>query len=265
MQCVLKMTTFCDTKSCSLIGLRFKGAYCLHNQGDDGGNTHFRNVGLLQRDYTAVYIRMLSSSYSPPWEHEMPVFICLAVRNGSKNVTYHSELTMLKIQVLLFSCGTSLIILLIVKGHFHILSRINTACFECWYTLSVRNVSFCQEHRHALLPKTSLHIDYMFFCRNCLLHLLEPLLLYTAVYVSFCEPGISVTTVWLRAGRPGVRSSIPGRSERIFPLASVSRPALGPIQPPVQWVLGGPFAGGKARPGRDADHSPLSSSEVENE
>jgi hypothetical protein len=28
---------------------------------------------------------------------------------------------------------------------------------------------------------------------------------------------------------------------------------------------GGPFHGGKARPGRDADHSPLSSAEVENE
>jgi hypothetical protein len=28
---------------------------------------------------------------------------------------------------------------------------------------------------------------------------------------------------------------------------------------------GGPFPEGKARPGRDADHSPLSSAEVENE
>jgi hypothetical protein len=28
---------------------------------------------------------------------------------------------------------------------------------------------------------------------------------------------------------------------------------------------GGPFPGGKARPGRDADHSPASSGEVENE
>jgi hypothetical protein len=28
---------------------------------------------------------------------------------------------------------------------------------------------------------------------------------------------------------------------------------------------GGPFLGGKARPGRDADHSPPSSAEVENE
>jgi hypothetical protein len=45
----------------------------------------------------------------------------------------------------------------------------------------------------------------------------------------------------------------------------VSRPALGPTQPPVQWVPGGPFPGGKARPARDADHSLPSSAEVENE
>jgi hypothetical protein len=29
--------------------------------------------------------------------------------------------------------------------------------------------------------------------------------------------------------------------------------------------IGGPFPGGKARPGRDADHSPPSSAEVKNE
>jgi hypothetical protein len=38
--------------------------------------------------------------------------------------------------------------------------------------------------------------------------------------------------------RPGYRGSIPGRDNRIFPLASVSRPALGSTQPPVQWVPG---------------------------
>jgi hypothetical protein len=44
---------------------------------------------------------------------------------------------------------------------------------------------------------------------------------------------------------------------RIFPLASVSRAALRPTQPPLQWVTGVLSQGGKARPGRDADHSPL--------
>jgi hypothetical protein len=43
---------------------------------------------------------------------------------------------------------------------------------------------------------------------------------------------------WLGAGLPGHRGSIPGRGERIFPLASVPRPARGPTQPPVQWVPG---------------------------
>jgi hypothetical protein len=40
---------------------------------------------------------------------------------------------------------------------------------------------------------------------------------------------------------------------------------LGPTQPPVQWIPWGPFPGAKARLRRDADHSPPSSAEVENE
>jgi hypothetical protein len=45
-------------------------------------------------------------------------------------------------------------------------------------------------------------------------------------------------SVWLRAGQPDDRGSIPSRGERIFPLNSLSRPALGPTQSPVQWVPG---------------------------
>jgi hypothetical protein len=33
---------------------------------------------------------------------------------------------------------------------------------------------------------------------------------------------------------------------------------VGPTQPPIQWVPGALSLGGKARPGRDADHSPPS-------
>jgi hypothetical protein len=51
----------------------------------------------------------------------------------------------------------------------------------------------------------------------------------------------------------------------IIYISSVSRPALGPTQPPVQWVSVVLSPEVKARPGRDADHSPLSSAEVVNE
>jgi hypothetical protein len=42
----------------------------------------------------------------------------------------------------------------------------------------------------------------------------------------------------------------------IFLFITASRMALGPTQPPIQWVLG------IKRPGREADHSPPSSAEV---
>jgi hypothetical protein len=49
----------------------------------------------------------------------------------------------------------------------------------------------------------------------------------------------------------------------IFLFTIVSRRALGPTQPPVQWVPGALSLGVK-RPGREADHSPPSSAEVKN-
>ena len=54
---------------------------------------------------------------------------------------------------------------------------------------------------------------------------------------------------------PGIES----RWRRNFP--HLSRPAVGPTQPPVQWVPGF-FPGAKERPGRDADPSPRSSAVV---
>ena len=50
--------------------------------------------------------------------------------------------------------------------------------------------------------------------------------------------------------------SNPGGDEIFRP----SRPALGPTQPPVQWVPG--LSRGKVRPGRAAEHSPPSSAAV---
>jgi hypothetical protein len=65
----LETRAFCDVAPCTLVGVyrRFSNASCLHHQGGDS-STHLWNVGILQRDYTALYPRRLSSSYSPPWE-----------------------------------------------------------------------------------------------------------------------------------------------------------------------------------------------------
>ena len=72
--------------------------------------------------------------------------------------------------------------------------------------------------------------------------------------------------IWLRNGTSssvGIATGygldglgIESRCRRDFP--HLSRAALGPTQPPVQWVPG-LFLGGKKRPGRDADPSPPSS------
>jgi hypothetical protein len=47
----------------------------------------------------------------------------------------------------------------------------------------------------------------------------------------------------------------------IFLFITASRTALGPTQPPIQWVPG-PLSLGVKRPEREADHSPPSSAEV---
>jgi hypothetical protein len=60
----------------------------------------------------------------------------------------------------------------------------------------------------------------------------------------------------------GVRS--PAGAEDFFPILCVQ---TGSGAHPVSCTMGtgGPFPGGKARSGRDADHSPLSSAKVVNE
>jgi hypothetical protein len=58
------------------------------------------------------------------------------------------------------------------------------------------------------------------------------------------------------------RGSIPHRGRGFF-----FQPQTGYGAHPASYPVGtgGPFPGGKARPGRDADHSPPSSAEVKNE
>jgi hypothetical protein len=45
------------------------------------------------------------------------------------------------------------------------------------------------------------------------------------------------------------------------PFSTLSGPTLGPTQPPIQWVPGGLFPVRK-KPGREADHSTVTSAEV---
>jgi len=125
------------------------------------------------------------------------------------------------------------------------------ACVFSSYGLQTKNFNFCVRFRQAKSSKG---------LRNLGKTLVLTLGLVYELFVS----RVAQYSVWLRAGRPGDRGSIPGKGQRIFPLISVSRPALGPTQPPVQWVPGVLSQGTKARPGRDADHSPPSSAEVRN-
>jgi hypothetical protein len=58
---------------------------------------------------------------------------------------------------------------------------------------------------------------------------------------------------WMAEG-----SSLNPSRDKISLLSTLSRPVLGPTQPPIQWVLE------VKRPGREADHSPPFSAEVKN-
>jgi hypothetical protein len=61
---------------------------------------------------------------------------------------------------------------------------------------------------------------------------------------------------WLQAGRPSGWSSSPGRGKN-FHISMSSRSAMGPTQPPIQWVPAAVSPGVK-QPGREADYSPTS-------
>jgi len=77
-------------------------------------------------------------------------------------------------------------------------------------------------------------------------------------YLRVCGPGSSVAIA------TGYGLDCPGIEFRWGPdFPHLSRPALGPTQPPVQWVPG--LSRGKERPGGDADPSPPSSAVAKKE
>jgi len=97
-------------------------------------------------------------------------------------------------------------------------------------------------------------ISHILCYRSILLFTVISQVVKIAKLLQWCGPGSSIgiaTDYELNAS-----GSNPGGHEIFRP----SRPALGPIQPPVKWVLG--LSRGKVRPGRAADHSPSSSAAV---
>jgi hypothetical protein len=82
---------------------------------------------------------------------------------------------------------------------------------------------------------------------------LAEVLLISAASCLIGEPGTSVCIV----SGYGLddRGLIPGRGERILPVASVYNTGTGAHQASCTMGTGGPFPGSKARPGSDADHS----------
>ena len=82
----------------------------------------------------------------------------------------------------------------------------------------------------------------------------EYFLNYRVTYGSMSGPDSSVGIATnYRLDGPGLNSG----GDKFF---RSTRPALGPTQPPVKWVLD--LSRGKVRPGRAADHSPPSSATV---
>jgi hypothetical protein len=61
------------------------------------------------------------------------------------------------------------------------------------------------------------------------------------------------------------RGSISGGGQRIFSFSLCVQTGSGAHPASCTMCTGGPFPGGKAQPGRDADHSPPSSAEVVDE
>jgi hypothetical protein len=81
------------------------------------------------------------------------------------------------------------------------------------------------------------------------------------IYISYCGQWAGLAQYYsagLRAEWSRIWVTV-GAGNFLF--TTTSRPALGPTQPPIEWVPGAHSLGVK-RPGHEADHSPPSSAEV---
>jgi hypothetical protein len=83
--------------------------------------------------------------------------------------------------------------------------------------------------------------------------------LFSFVDVYSCDSSVGIALGYGMDDR-GFRVRFP-MGAGIFLFTTASRTALGPTQPPIQWVLGALSLGVK-RPGREADHLPPSIAKV---
>jgi hypothetical protein len=109
-----------------------------------------------------------------------------------------------------------------------------TICYNSWFKE--------EEANHSISLHLTSHTDKITCCRR------SQLLQASSIPLYIPTAGCNV----LIHSRRGLR---------IFLFTAVSRLALGPTQPPIQWVPGA-LSRGVKRPGREADHSPPSSAEV---
>jgi hypothetical protein len=106
---------------------------------------------------------------------------------------------------------------------------------------------------YLLITCISFLLIYLFICVS---------IIYLFIYLHIWDAELAQYSVWLQTGRPGFA---PQQRQRTCPsnlcvqTSSEAHPASYPMG------TAEPFAGGKAQPGRDADHSHPSSAEVKNE
>jgi hypothetical protein len=103
-----------------------------------------------------------------------------------------------------------------------------------------RGLSYCQESLKHILS------DILLECQNRICRCLLTLLILVYIATSFQQYN---------------PSSIPSKDKSHLIFTTSSSPALGPTQPPMQWVSWALFPGVK-RPGREADHSSPTNSVV---
>jgi hypothetical protein len=156
------------------------------------------------------------------------------------------------------------------------------------YCISIVKPLYSTEVNHIFLiqfvntlPSTSMITLYQYYARHCPLPIVylinttfrQLVLLpssgdwfcYTDNFVSVLRSVRAVIAQsvqrWATVWTIGVLGFDSRRELGIFLFTTVSRTALWPTQPPIQWVSGVVSLGVK-RPGREADHSPPSSAEV---